>query len=167
MGGTETGVYSQVLVREWLTPMVAPQLADQLRTPRDLLGLRLLEDGNLDFVCPPCDWPTWFRAMGIPDAPRVTPQFTQADHAIDAAETGGGAILGRISLTTKALQDGRLVIPFPTAITTQAHYRVLCPEEATAKPQVKAFLSWLTEKVAEIGQIDRKMTFVDVATIPA
>lgn len=165
MGGADDGVYSRVLIREWLTPMVTPELAEKLRTPRDLLQLRLLEDGNLDFVHPPCDWGAWFRAVGIHNTPKVAPQFSQADHAIDAAETGGGAILGRISLTTKALQDGRLVIPFPTAITTQAHYRVLCPIEATTKPQVQAFLSWLFERVADIGKVDQDMNFVDAADV--
>jgi LysR family glycine cleavage system transcriptional activator len=166
MGGDDAGVYSRVLVREWLTPMVAPQLAEGLRRPADLLKLRLLEDGNLGFVRPPCDWPTWFRAMGVDNPPEVTPQFSQADHAIDAAETGGGAILGRISLTTKALQDGRLVMPFPTALSTAAHYRVLCPMGAEQKPQVKAFLSWLFENVGAFEAFDRDMAFIDSRRVP-
>lgn len=161
MGGEDDGVYSRVLVREWLTPMVAPQLAKQLQHPRDLLKFRLLEDGTLDFVSPPCNWPVWFRAVGVDNPPEVTPQFSHADHAIDAAETGGGAILGRVSLTTKSLQEGRLVIPFPIALTTEAHYRVLCPLGAEKKPQIQAFLTWLFETVGEFGEVDQEMTFID------
>lgn len=165
MGGDDRDLYSRVLVREWLTPMVPPRLAEGLKTPADLLKLHLLEDGNLDFVDPPCNWATWFTAMGVPNPPEVKPQFSQADHAIDAAETGGGVVLGRASLTAKALQEGRLVIPFPTAITTEAHYRVLCTQEASEKPQVKAFLSWLFDHVEEITALDHGMTFIDSADV--
>lgn len=148
MGGDDTGLYSRTLIREWMSPMVAPGLASKLKTPEDLKKLTLLDDGNLDFVRPPADWAAWFRAAGVSDPPSVVPQFSQVDHTINAAEAGAGALLGRISLASGALREGRLVMPFPLAITTSAHYRLLCPDGYEAKPQVKAFIDWIQEAVA-------------------
>ncbi|MDJ0993430.1 MAG: transcriptional regulator GcvA [Dinoroseobacter sp.] len=160
MGGDDTGLFSRTLIREWMTPMVTPELASGLKTPSDLKNLTLLDDGNLDFVQPPADWAAWFRAAGVQDPPRVVPQFSQVDHTIDAAEAGAGAVLGRISLTSQALRDGRLVIPFPIGITTEAHYRILCPENMVEKHQVAAFLEWIFEGVADISDIPDGMKLV-------
>ncbi|WP_425093162.1 transcriptional regulator GcvA [Tropicimonas sp. S265A] len=165
MGGEDKGLFSRVLIKEWLSPMVAPSLASKLKTPSDLARETLLDDDNLQFVQPPADWAAWFRAAGVTDPPRILPRFSQADHAIDAAEAGAGAVLGRISLTAGALRDGRLVMPFPIAITTQAHYRVLCPEGMEAKPQVAAFLEWITSAVSGTTDVARDVRFVSAEDI--
>ncbi|MEM8581605.1 MAG: LysR substrate-binding domain-containing protein, partial [Pseudomonadota bacterium] len=165
MGGDDKGLYSRVLIHEWLSPMVAPELAERLETPADLAGVTLLDDDNLHFVSPPADWPAWFRAAGVVDAPSIIPRFSQADHAIDAAEAGAGAVLGRISLTAGALRDGRLVMPFPIAITTKAHYRVLCPAGFEEKPQVKAFLDWLSGAVSGTGSAPDEVRFVSAEDV--
>ena len=146
-GGDDEGLYSRPLIREWMTPMMAPGLADTLTGPEDLAAATLLYDDNLDFLFPPCDWPAWFRAAGVKAMPPSGPVFSQADHAIDAAEAGGGVVLGRASLTGKALEDGRLVAPFPLALSTTAHYRVLCPSGSETRPQVAAFLDWLFAEI--------------------
>lgn len=165
MGGDDTGLYSRVLIHEWLSPMVAPDLAARLKTPADLASITLLDDDNLQFLKPPADWPAWFRAAGVDNPPRIVPRFSQADHAIDAAEAGAGAVLGRISLTAGALRDGRLVMPFPIAITTQAHYRILCPEGSEAKPQIRAFLDWISEAMAEMDVAPEHMRFVSAEDV--
>ena len=121
----------------------------------------LLQDDNLEFLDPPCDWQTWFRAAGLDGDLPSGPLFSQADHAIDAAEGGGGVVLGRASLTSKALEDGRLVIPFPIAITTDAHYRVLCPSGVENKPQVAAFLNWLESESKATGLRRPGLRYVD------
>jgi LysR family glycine cleavage system transcriptional activator len=165
MGGQDNGLHSHVLIHEWLSPMVAPSLAQSLKTPSDLAGVTLLDDDNLQFDKPPADWHAWFRAAGVADPPRIVPRFSQADHAIDAAEAGAGAVLGRVSLTSGALKDGRLVMPFPIAITTQAHYRVLCPSGAETKPQVAAFLDWISESVSGIEAAPSNIRFVSAEDV--
>ena len=151
MGRDDDGLYSRPIIREWMTPMMSPALANEIRSPEDLFDATLLQDNNLDFLDPPCDWQTWFRAAGLDAKPPSGPVFSQADHAIDAAEGGGGVVLGRASLTTRALEDGRLIIPFPIAITTDAHYRVLCPSGTEDRPHVASFLNWLDTEAKETG----------------
>jgi len=48
--------------------------------------------------------------------PDIELRFSQADHAVDAALTGGRAILGKLSLTETYLRDGRLVMPLNWAL---------------------------------------------------
>lgn len=165
MGGRDEGLYSRRLINEWLSPMVAPALAETLSSPADLARLTLLADDNLDFVTPPADWAAWFRAAGVENPPRAVPRFSQADHAIDAAEAGAGAVLGRISLTAGALRDGRLVMPFPVAITTNAHYRMLCPAGAETKPQVAAFIEWITGATKGVGNAPDGTVFVSTEDV--
>jgi LysR family glycine cleavage system transcriptional activator len=166
LGGPDEGLYSKPIIREWMTPMMSPALAAEISAPEDLFSATLLQDFNLDFLDPPCDWRTWFRAAGLDGDPPGGPVFSQADHAIDAAEGGGGVVLGRASLTTKALEHGRLVIPFPIAITTEAHYRVLCPSGVEQRPQVAAFLSWLDTESKETGPRQPGLRYINSKDLP-
>ena len=163
--GADKGLYSVPIVREWVTPMVAPDLAEGLRRPEDLLKLTLLRQADTAFLDPPIGWRAWFRAAGVAGEPPAGPSFSQADHAIDAAVAGGGAVLGRISVSAGHLRDGQLVAPFDLALTTEAHYRVVCPEAALARPQIAAFLDWITSETAEFETMDDGRRFVSAAEV--
>ena len=141
--GSDDGLFSRRLVDEWMTPVMLPDLAAQLEGPSDLLRVPLLHDDSLSFLDPPCDWAAWFRAAGIDAGPLSGPRFSQADHAIDAALAGSGAVLGRISLVGVDLLSGRLVAPFATCLTIDALYRFICPLGAEDRPQIKAFMDWV------------------------
>ncbi len=162
----ESGLYSEKLLEEWLTPMMHPDLVQSYSTPENLLNAPLLHQTDTNWLNPPIDWPTWFQAQGLRLAEIHGAQFSQADHALDAAQAGAGVVLGRITLADKALRDGRLVAPFPLTLTTQAHYRVLCPKGAEDRPQTKTFLEWLRGEMTSInrhGQNRRFMSAEEVA----
>ena len=74
---------------------MTPELAATYPTPESLMAAPLIFDQSISFLDPPADWPVWFAAMGIKFAPDHGPSFSQADHAIDAALAGVGAVLGR------------------------------------------------------------------------
>ncbi|KPP83992.1 MAG: LysR family transcriptional regulator, glycine cleavage system transcriptional activator [Rhodobacteraceae bacterium HLUCCA08] len=139
----EAGLFSRVLVEEWVTPMVAPDLAAGLATPADLARLPLLHQDDLDFLRPRANWAAWFAAAGLSPPPDTGPHFSQADHAVTAALAGAGAILGRPSLTEGHLQQGQLVMPFELTLGVSAVYRFVCPMGAETRPQVARFLAWL------------------------
>ncbi|MXQ09286.1 transcriptional regulator GcvA [Alphaproteobacteria bacterium GH1-50] len=163
LGQGDDGLFSKPIIREWLTPMTTPEVARSLKSPEDLLSVTLLHQDDTAFLRPSVQWPTWFRAAGLDAPPSGGPRFSQADHAIDSALTGGGVILGRVSLAARDLLEGRLVMPFDLSITTEAHYRLLCPAGAETRPHIKAFLDWIEGEVAEFQKLDIGRRFITAA----
>lgn len=164
--GKDGDVYSTPIIDEWVTPMMAPALAERIRRREDLRDLPLLHQDDIRFLRPRLDWPAWFKAAGLGEASDTGPRFSQADHALDAAEAGMGVVLGRASLSEKSLREGRLVAPFRLALRTQANYRVLCRTGAETKAPVKPFLEWLFGEVTSIKALADGRDFVDASDAP-
>lgn len=163
--GPDEGLFSTPIIREWVTPMMSPDMAEGM-TLADLKTATLLHQTDTAFIDPPIDWAAYFRAAGLGNPPEHGPRFSQADHAVDAAASGGGVVLGRYALAQKELADGRLVAPFALAITTEAHYRFVCPLGAETRPQVKAFLDWVQAETQTGAHLREGRTFVAAADIP-
>ncbi len=161
--GDDPGLFSKTIIDEWMTPMMSPALAQTVRTPNDLSSAILLHQDETAFTNAPPGWQAWFSAAELGTVPKGGPTFSQPDHAIDAALAGGGVTLARISLACGALSEGSLVAPFPLAITTESHYRFVCPEGAETRPQIKAFLDWILEQTAEMKRFDAKFTIVEAS----
>ncbi len=157
--------YSKILATEWVTPVTTPELAKRFPTPESLRQAPLIFDQSIDFLNPPCDWPAWFRAVGMDFQPEHGPRFSQADHAVDAALAGVGITLGRRALVVKDLSEGRLVAPYGVALTPQAHFRFVCLDGAQDRPQVKAFLAWMLQEVDKLQQVSSKLKLVDARSI--
>lgn len=157
---TEPGLYAEPIIREWLTPMMTPELAERYPAPADLAKAQLLHQDNIAFLRPTIDWRAWFRAAGLPPPPEGGARFSQADHAIDAAASGVGVVLGRVSLAEKDLREGRLVMPYPIALRTDAQYRFVCPDGQQTRPQVAAFLEWLKAEAGTLQSLGEGVTFV-------
>ncbi|MEM9900995.1 MAG: transcriptional regulator GcvA [Pseudomonadota bacterium] len=141
--GAGPGLYAKPILADWMTPMMAPALAERLRAPEDLRTATLLHQDDIRFLDPPIDWTTWFRVAGLGEIALTGPRFSQADHALDAALAGSGVVLGRSSLAAQDLAEGRLIAPFDVGLTTEARYRIVFPEGSEARPQVAAFRDWL------------------------
>jgi LysR family glycine cleavage system transcriptional activator len=161
----EDGLYSRPIIREWLTPMMAPALARQYPKPADLARAPLLHQDDTREFRPAFDWAAWFRAAGLPPRFASGARFSQADHALDAAVAEGGVVLGRLSLAERDLREGRLVMPYKLGLTTEAQYRFVCPDGTQNRPQVKAYLTWLEAEIAALEQFEDGMTFVDAAEV--
>ncbi|MEM9248263.1 MAG: transcriptional regulator GcvA [Pseudomonadota bacterium] len=140
---TAPGFYARPILSDWMSPMMAPALAEKIRTPADLQHATLLHQDDLTNLLPDLTWSTWFRLSGLGPAPRSGPRFSQADHALDAALAGTGVVLGRSSLAAGDLAEGRLVAPFELGLTMGARYRVVFPQANGARPQVAAFRDWV------------------------
>ena len=158
--GEDKGLFSVPLIHEWVTPLVAPSLAAILNRPEDLLGVTLLGQDDTAFLDHPIDWAAWLRAAGVDGDPMRGPRFSQADHAIDAAVAGGGAVLGRASLVADHIRDGHLVAPFDLALTTTAHYRFVCLDGMETKPHIAAFLDWIVAATKDLVHTPKGMRFV-------
>jgi LysR family glycine cleavage system transcriptional activator len=165
--GTDTGLYALPLAFEWMMPVMAPKLAETIKTPQDLTTAPLIFDDSVAFLDPPVDWQTWFKAMGIDHAPTNGPRFSQADHAIDAALAGVGVALGRRALIIKDLHEGRLVSPFRTAVSTKAHFRFLCPQGSQDRPHIKTFRDWILAEIEKLAPTVADITIIAAEDIHA
>lgn len=157
--GSDPDLYALPLAFEWVTPVMLPDLAARYPTPQSLTEAPLLMDDSLDFLDPPCDWATWFRAMGIDHAP-VGTHFSQADHAVDAAMAGAGVALGRRALVIKDLHEGRLVAPFKVALKPQAQFRFLCPKGTEDRPAIAAFRDWMLSEIDKTAEVSDALTII-------
>ncbi|MBR9842590.1 MAG: transcriptional regulator GcvA [Rhodobacteraceae bacterium] len=152
---------------EWVTPVMTPDLAAQYPTPESLRDAPLMFDDSTNFMRPPCDWPTWFRAVGIDYTPTHGPRFSQADHAVDAALSGAGIVLGRRAIVVKELHEGRLVAPYKIAIESKAHFRFLCRLGTENRPQIAAFRDWILAEIDKTASVHDQLTIIPVEDIPA
>ncbi|WP_224824895.1 transcriptional regulator GcvA [Cognatishimia sp. MH4019] len=163
--GPDTGLYSEPLSREWMTPVMTPTLAREVSQPSDLLRMPLLHDDSIAFLSPPCDWNAWFNAAGVVADVTSGPRFSQADHAIDAALSGGGVVLARASLAYQDIKAGRLVAPLMQGISSEARFRFICPKGAETRPQVAAFKAWIMAQADEIGAFSEGRSITPVEGI--
>lgn len=161
--GTEDapGLFHEVILQEWVTPMMHPNLAATIKVPSDLLKLPLIHDESIDFLKAECGWAGWFRAMGIAAPDKHGPSFSQADHAIDLALAGGGAVMGRASIAERALSDGRLIAPFAETLHVPAAYRLICPSGLETTPAVQRLRDWIRAELAALDLLTAQRVFLN------
>ncbi|MQQ08766.1 transcriptional regulator GcvA [Epibacterium sp. SM1979] len=163
--GPDEGLNVVPVPPEWVTPVMTPELADRYTTPESLMKAPLIFDESIDFLDPPCDWPTWFRTQNIGYVPTHGLRFSQADHAVDAAITGAGVVLGRRSMVLTDLHTGRLVAPFKTALQTKAKFRMISAPGSEDRPQVVAFRDWFIDEMAKTAYIAEDFDIVPVEDV--
>lgn len=160
--GPDEGLFSRPLMRDCATPVMTPGMAERYRTPEDLATAPLIYDDSINFLDPPMNWPVWFRVAGLDSAPPPGTHFSQADHAIDAAQAGVGVLLARTALAAPMLADGRLVAPFNLSLSSKAHFRFICPLGAETRPAIAAFREWLEREAAKFSHVNAGKTVVTV-----
>ena len=142
----QEGLIVLPLGEEIVTPLCAPELADRIREPADLIALDLIESEHKRVR-----WAAWFAANGLsPPAPRGN-RFDRSFMAIAAAVDQLGVTLESTPGWRNArIARGQLVAPLAGKSRDMiyvGHYLVFPP---TAKPRrsVRMFASWLA---AELG----------------
>jgi LysR family glycine cleavage system transcriptional activator len=145
--GNDKDVYARPLIKEWVTLMMTPEMAKEIKTPEKLADATLVHHYSVNFFKAPTDWPAWAKAQGITIDTDHGPRFSQADHAIDAAIAGAEVVLGRVSLTTRTLESRRLVAPFELGLISEAQFRFTCPWGNEKRPHIAVFEAWVTDKI--------------------
>jgi LysR family transcriptional regulator, glycine cleavage system transcriptional activator len=137
------------LFGEVLTPVCTPALAPALRTPADLAGQTLLEE---DDHRPSAAYLSWRHWLGLNAPAGLEPKrwvylnFTYQQ--IQAALSGQGLALARLSLVNESLARGELVEPFGPARRIRspfAYWLVRWPARR-GRPALDAFEQWLLEQ---------------------
>lgn len=160
--GNDEGLFSEVMLEDWVTPMMHPDLAATYQTPKDLLKAPLIHDDNSLFLDSRPDWITWFRMVELEHEPDHGPHFSQADHAIDLALEGGGVVLGRGSIAERALKDGRLIAPFKPTLNIGGQYRFVCPLGAENRPTIARFRAWVMEELESLRALTAERAPIEI-----
>ena len=160
--GPDKGLFSLPLAEEWVAPVMTPELAERYPTLESLTKAPLIIDHSIDFLNPAAGWAEWFRAVNIDMDEIHGIQFSQGDHAVDAALSGVGVVLGRRAFVVKHIAEGRLVMPFKTALGTGARFRILCIEGTQDRPKIKAFREWMLAEVGKTADLTAELNIIPV-----
>ena len=123
-----------------LTVLCTPTLAEQLRTPADLLKHTLLRSYRAD------EWTQWFQAAGLP-ADTVVPRSIVFDSSLammEAAQQGIGVALAPAMMFSRQLATDVIRQPFYIGITTGSYWLTRLQSRAETSAML-AFKGWLEE----------------------
>lgn len=119
-----------------LSPVCSPAMAEDLKSPEDLLALPLLRSYRMD------EWALWFQAAALP-APRTRGwMFDSSLTMVEAAAQGAGAALVPVCMFNHDLHRRRIVQPFQVEVMTGSYWLTwLKSRQETAAMQ--KFRHWL------------------------
>ncbi|OOV96734.1 MULTISPECIES: LysR family transcriptional regulator [Pseudomonas] len=125
-----------------LTVLCVPQIAEQLRSPADVLKHTLLRSYRAD------EWNLWFQAAGLPSDTRV-PRSVVFDSSLammEAALQGAGVALAPALMFSRQLESDVIRQPLEVGITTGSYWLTRLQSRAETSAMV-AFKGWLRERV--------------------
>jgi LysR family glycine cleavage system transcriptional activator len=144
--GDWKGLRAIKLLDEEFFPVCSPSLNGG-RLPKDpvsMLSEPLLIDRNLS-------WRAWFKSAGLKlDREIVGTSYTDTNALMEAAGTGQGIALGRLSITQSDILSGKLVRLSEHSLgVAYCHYAVY-PIFSESNPALVAFRDWLVEEARRI-----------------
>ncbi len=150
------GYGSEKLIGESVLPLASPEYLRQhnVASPEDLLQCQLLSDESLaaiDSNTP--TWRSWFAEVSLPfeqTNPAIKFNY-HAGHALDAAVSGQGVVLGRKVLAHPDVATERLVCPFGPELALSRSYYLLWNEEKADSVAVSAFCAWMQSEMQTIN----------------
>ncbi|ATU95067.1 LysR substrate-binding domain-containing protein [Phyllobacterium zundukense] len=134
------------LREEIVSPLCSPELAKELRSPRDLVRHPLIRS-DLKRI----QWLDWFEANGLGPPPAPAMSFDRSFLALDAAANGLGIALESHVLAHRELENGRLVHPFAANCRDNryiGHY-LAYPKSGSQRRLARIFADWLTGEVVQ------------------
>jgi DNA-binding transcriptional LysR family regulator len=143
--GSWPGVKSELLLLQEVFPVVAPQIARELKEPADLLRVPAVIDGHAMFA-----WEVWLREVGLSgEALEARHVFNDASLCLDAAIAGQGTLLAWQTLAAYALEQKCLVDPFGIRVKTGFGHYFVTAEGVREAQKVTAFKAWIRDEMAE------------------
>ena len=145
----QPGFHAEPLVEEIAIPVCAPSLVDRYNgNMADILAHAPLIHMDRAHLGIEDDFPDWARYMNEYGLRRPNfnhgLRFSQSGHAIEAAVTGAGVLLGRSLLIARAVEAGKLV-PVAEAYPQRTPTYLLSPLKPRDCPALDTFRTWLIE----------------------
>ena len=133
-------------------PVVSPALRQAhgaLATAEDWRHMPLIHDESLMGRQHIPGWTDWFSVAGITgvDINRGL-RFTSADHAIEAAIEGAGALLAATVMTYDEVRTGRLVVAGDELLWFGRSICFVCSATRAGDPKIATFRTWLASEMA-------------------
>lgn len=139
--GTWPGLQATALCSAPLGVLCSPELAERLRTPRDLASQTLLRSYRAD------EWTHWFKAAGIEPKTIRGPVFDSSRLMVEAAMQGAGVALAPVRMFERELRSGRLVRAFDIEVDTGSYWLTWLKSKRVT-PALQAFTNWIVEEAA-------------------
>ncbi len=168
--GIQDGQHTIELFRDCVVPACSPTLLSDPCARGDaklLLGYPLISiDWRPKFDSPP-SWPEWFAKHAGTEQPISNHRiFSLSSMAIQAAIDGDGVVLAQYSMISKDIDDGRLIIPCPSAMPMPFSYYLSWNPTTFHKSQCRAFHRWLIGRGREQQRITDRLIEGSSATPP-
>lgn len=143
-----TELLSKVEAFPVCSPAFASRHAGNLRHPRDLADLPLLQD-EVALKQPGLPtWHEWFKAAGVAELVAPSgPRFESLHMALMGAVNGQGVALGLTPLVETELSSGRLVRLFDVAIPSSFSFWLVCSADRAKSRKIAAFRSWIMSEL--------------------
>ena len=137
------GMHAERIMPEFMAPVCAPELAEQLSCVKDLANFVILQD-DTEANGQRSNWDFWAKEVNetLPYFTRIR-RFGQANLVVQAAISGSGIAMGRSPLVVNAINDGKLVYAFPQIAQSQFSYWFVCRHDAMKLRPVQAFQKWI------------------------
>lgn len=138
-----SGLEQQVLYRDTLVPVCAPQLAEQLGklSLQQLAAQRLIhmetDDSNWT------TWHSWFQALGYQERLNAGIRVNNYTIALAAAEDGAGVVLGWKRLVSPLLARGTLSVLGEHSIDAPNRFHLVSLPEQQLSPAAQQLREWL------------------------
>lgn len=138
-GGAWHGTAALRLFEAPMTPVCAPVTASMLKQPSDLSEQTLLRSYRAD------EWTLWSEAAGIEPLQARGPVFDTSIALAEVAAAGEGVALVPALLFSRYFDDGRLVRPFPVAVSLGSYWLTWL-QSRSLTPAMLAFRDWLADE---------------------
>jgi LysR family glycine cleavage system transcriptional activator len=149
------GVTTEPFMESNRYPVISRTLREQenVRTPKDLLRLRLMHDETADA------WAEWFEAAGLeaPEMPRG-PVFPNCELATTAAEQGQGVSLAYDAIVRSTIASGRLERLFEAVTMPIVIYSIAYPTIRGDDPMIREFRDWVFAEIQDRNLIHARTT---------
>lgn len=151
--GTWPGLKSDRLTWDELFPVCSPEFIDGRLPPNS--PEELTEHTLLHVIGYEEGWGHWLKKTGFDQVrmPRGM-QFDTLISALEMAAQGQGLALGRTSLVSDMIANGRLIAPFEPRVATSEAFHLTHAEHGYIHPHAEAFREWIIGE-AEMEREDK------------
>lgn len=137
--------HSALLFEEWLIPVCAPGAVDG-----EVWDLPRLQQAELVHPTPDRrDWRRWLQAMGLEDSVSLKggQVFDTLELGIVAAARGYGVSIGDLAMVAEDVLQGRLGLPWPTAVASGDSYHLVWPRARRGQERFERLRDFLLGEV--------------------